>query len=273
MRFRHLLAAMAVLVGVASCGDGDADVATEEITSEVAAEGERATVTLRFTEDVSQEDRQTTVAVLDARLHDAGLTDSTVEADADRVTVEVLGTGADDADSIAGLLTEPGTLELRPVLATVPPAATPSCAADGSAPSSGDLLPQFDGPGEGPTSCYDLGPSEATGAIIADATAEEGGAGQWQIAIQLRPGPDGVDIFNAVAASCFDRGSSCPSGQLAIVLDGVVLSAPTIQQPTFNDRGISLTGQFTAAEADRLAIVLRSGALPVGLTVDQEGQG
>lgn len=272
MPIRQLLAAMAVVIAVASCGEDDTDVATEETTSETATAEEPVTVTLRFTEEVSEEDRQTTVGVLDARLDDAGLTDSKVEADEDGVTVEAPGADAGDADSIAGLLTEPGTLEFRPVFATVPPEAAPSCTADGPAPSSGGPLPQFDGPGDEPTLCYDLGPAEATGAIIADAAAAQD-AVAWQIGIQLRPGPDGVDIFNAVAASCFDRGPSCPSGQLAIVLDGVVLSAPTIQQPTFDDRGISLTGQFTAAEADQLAIVLRSGALPVGLTVDDEGQG
>lgn len=273
MRTRHLVAAMAVLALVASCGEDDADVATEEATSETATAEEPVTVTLRFTEEVSEEDRQTTVGVLDARLDDAGLTDSTVEADEDGVTVDVPGADAGDADSIAGLLTEPGTLELRPVLGAVSPEAAPSCAADGPTPASDGPLPQFDGPGDEPTLCYDLGPAEATGAIIADATAEQAAAAAWQIAIQLRPGPDGVDIFNAVAGSCFDQGPSCPSGQLAIVLDGVVMSAPTIQQPSFDDRGVSLTGQFTEEEADQLAIVIRSGALPVGLAVDGEGQG
>jgi preprotein translocase subunit SecD len=56
--------------------------------------------------------------------------------------------------------------------------------------------------------------------------------------------------------------------QLAIILDGSVESAPTIQTQ-ISDRGI-ITGRFTTQEADELAKVLRAGALPATLKTQQE---
>ena len=52
---------------------------------------------------------------------------------------------------------------------------------------------------------------------------------------------------------------------MAIVLDGIVLSAPTIQARL--DTGGTITGNFTQAEAQTLALQLRSGSLPIPLRV------
>jgi preprotein translocase subunit SecD len=46
------------------------------------------------------------------------------------------------------------------------------------------------------------------------------------------------------------------------VLDGVVQSAPTVQQPNFTD-AVSITGNFTQGEAEELSSVLNRGAFPV----------
>lgn len=53
---------------------------------------------------------------------------------------------------------------------------------------------------------------------------------------------------------------------LAIVLDGEVLSAPTIQAQL--DTGGVISGSFTEQEAKQLALQLRSGALPIPLRVE-----
>lgn len=56
--------------------------------------------------------------------------------------------------------------------------------------------------------------------------------------------------------------------RLAIVLDGTIKSAPTIQERiTAQGR---ITGDFTTDEANDLALVLRSGALPVPVEIEQE---
>ena len=56
--------------------------------------------------------------------------------------------------------------------------------------------------------------------------------------------------------------------RLAIVLDGVIKSAPTIQDRITYEGNI--TGSFTTEEAKDLALILRSGALPVPVEVEQE---
>jgi preprotein translocase subunit SecD len=55
----------------------------------------------------------------------------------------------------------------------------------------------------------------------------------------------------------------------AIILDGEVLSAPNINEPIYGGTA-QISGGFTVETANRLAIALRSGALPVDLTVVEE---
>lgn len=55
----------------------------------------------------------------------------------------------------------------------------------------------------------------------------------------------------------------------AIVLDGKVISAPVIREPITGGRG-QISGSFTAASANDLAVLLRAGALPAPLTVVEE---
>ncbi len=55
----------------------------------------------------------------------------------------------------------------------------------------------------------------------------------------------------------------------AIVLDDVIISAPRINEPITGGAG-RITGNFTPQEAENLAIVLRSGALPAKLRVVEQ---
>ncbi len=55
---------------------------------------------------------------------------------------------------------------------------------------------------------------------------------------------------------------------LAIILDGGVYSAPTIQ--TRISREGQITGRFSSQEATDLAIILRAGALPIPLIIEEE---
>ncbi len=56
--------------------------------------------------------------------------------------------------------------------------------------------------------------------------------------------------------------------QLAIVIDGNVVSAPVIQS-RISRQGV-ITGNFSAEEASDLAVVLRSGALPIPTRIEEE---
>ncbi len=55
----------------------------------------------------------------------------------------------------------------------------------------------------------------------------------------------------------------------AIVLDGKVISAPRILSPITGGSG-QISGRFTVEEANKLAILLRAGALPAKLTIVEE---
>jgi preprotein translocase subunit SecD len=56
---------------------------------------------------------------------------------------------------------------------------------------------------------------------------------------------------------------------MAIVLDNKVITAPTINEPIITGAGI-ISGHFTFDSAKELAIILRSGSLPVPIKIVQE---
>jgi preprotein translocase subunit SecD len=111
---------------------------------------------------------------------------------------------------------------------------------------------------------YRLGPIELTGAAMERATAVFVPSGQstqqtdvgWQVSFEL----------NSEGAAQFAEVTTRLTGQrLAIVLDEVVQSAPTITEPITGGQG-QITGGFTEQEAKDLAVVLNAGALPVELS-------
>jgi preprotein translocase subunit SecD len=125
-------------------------------------------------------------------------------------------------------------------------------------------LPEVDADGE-PVMIYKLGPSLATGRIVSDADAKVLPNGQWSVALVMRGGESGIDLFNSIAAQCNPPSDVCPTGALAIVLDSIVESAPTIEEPSYARDEIQISGSFTEAEAKNLAVALRYGRLPVQL--------
>jgi preprotein translocase subunit SecD len=132
-------------------------------------------------------------------------------------------------------------------------------------PESTVILEELDDEGEVETT-YQLGPSQATGEIVADADAVlDPGTGQWRVALEMKGGEDGIDLFNTIASQCSPPSATCPTGQLAIVLDSFVQSAPTIESPSYDKDDITINGSFSESEAKDLALVLRYGRLPVTL--------
>jgi preprotein translocase subunit SecD len=76
--------------------------------------------------------------------------------------------------------------------------------------------------------------------------------------------------FDTVGGKRFGDATSKNAGHLmAIVLDGKVISAPRIREPILGGTGI-ITGRFSVAEAQDLALLLRAGALPAPLTILEE---
>ncbi len=76
--------------------------------------------------------------------------------------------------------------------------------------------------------------------------------------------------FDQSGARKFGRFTQANVGRpFAIVLDGKVLSAPVIQTAILGGTG-QISGNFTVDSANRLAVQLRSGALPVDMTIVEE---
>ncbi len=73
--------------------------------------------------------------------------------------------------------------------------------------------------------------------------------------------------FSAEGSKLFDEATAANVGkQIAIVLDNLVISAPVVQQRISGGEA-QITGKFSTEEANRLAIMLRAGALPVGVEI------
>ena len=113
---------------------------------------------------------------------------------------------------------------------------------------------------------YQLGPSFATGEVFNNDATADIISGGWGVRVTLKNGAAGSDLWNIGAAQCYAKSTTCPTGRMAIVLDGVVQSAPSVNQPSFSG-GVDITGNFEESEAKDLARVLKSGALPVRLEV------
>ncbi len=118
---------------------------------------------------------------------------------------------------------------------------------------------------------YRLGPVALSGAAIEGADATRASSGDWRVQLVFRAGPEGIDRFNELAGRCFEGGPTCPGlgmdgrGQLAVVLDGTVVSAPTINVASFARDQIVISGSGDRAEAEALAVALRYGSTPFTL--------
>lgn len=110
---------------------------------------------------------------------------------------------------------------------------------------------------------YLLGPAGATGEVFTNDASAQIDRGSWVVVAQLRGGAEGEDKWNALAGKCYAGGADCPTKSIAIILDGVVISAPVVQEPSFTGGNVQISGDFTEAEATDLAKILQFGAVPV----------
>ncbi len=88
---------------------------------------------------------------------------------------------------------------------------------------------------------------------IASAAAGNDQAGRRAVDITLRD--EGARLFDAYARAHFEE-------RFAIVLDGTVISAPSINNTSFGGRAQISGGFTTSAEVNELVTVLKYGALP-----------
>ena len=108
------------------------------------------------------------------------------------------------------------------------------------------------------TAKYLLGPVVVSGTQVSSASA---GIPQGAVApaVQLSFTSAGQSAFTSATAVLATKSS--PQNQFAIVLDGVVISAPQVSYQI--NGGAQIDGNFTQSEANDLANVLKYGALPL----------
>ena len=161
------------------------------------------------------------------------------------------GTGTDSATPIAGI-----SAELNAQFATLDctnPENLQGATAD--APADTVVACERDGSGK-----YILAPAEVLGQQISDAQFGLDSTSGTQYVVSLSFNGDGTKAFAALTS----RVTSLPAplNQVAIVLDGLVVSAPSINEaiPSGN---AEITGNFSRIEAEDLSNVLKYGALPL----------
>ena len=116
---------------------------------------------------------------------------------------------------------------------------------------------------------YVLAPSLLTGTDIESAVAglPQQGSGGWQVDLTMTTG--GAKKFADATQNLYTQKS--PQNQFGILLDGVIVSAPQVNEAILGGQA-TISGSFTADEAKALAQVLKYGALPVSLNVDEVQQ-
>ncbi len=135
------------------------------------------------------------------------------------------------------------------------------------------VLPEYDTKTQKMIALYELGPTYVTGSGLSTASADLNQQGQWEVRPVFKSGAKGIDLFNKGAAECYSGATTCPNmsgasgghGQMAIVLDNRVLTAPTIDNPSFSADQITISGSFTESQVHDIATALKYGALPVPL--------
>jgi hypothetical protein len=116
-------------------------------------------------------------------------------------------------------------------------------------------------PDEAGEYCYRLGPQVATGEDLFQAAAVE--EQSWAVSVRARP--DSVSKLNDLFNACFRADETCPAldqsgrGGVAILLNGLILSAPQVNGLDLADDAFMITGAMTDTEASDLAAAINAG--------------
>ncbi len=234
-------------VGGVAMGGGQPDIT-------VSTNGNTLTVTLS---EVALRDRATqaieqSIEIVRRRIDETGVNEPTIARQgADRILVQL--PGVEDPDRVKRLLGTTAKMTFRLVDTNADPST-------GRAPPGSEILPSTEG-GRGQTAYVIRKKVEVDGATLKNATASTNSqSGEWVVNFE----------FNSAGANRFAEITKVNVGRpFAIVLDNKVISAPVIREPITGGRG-QISGNFSAATANDLAVLLRAGALPAPLKVIEE---
>ena len=218
---------------------------------EVTTQGNDLIIQLSKAEKLATDDRtvQQSLEIIRRRIDEVGTREPTIQRQGERrILIEVPGLGS--ADELKKLLGSTAKLTFHPVVGrTRDKNANPG--------PRNIMLPSADEEG-----VYYLVEDipVVTGDELVDAQPSFDQNGRPAVSFR----------FNVTGARKFgDYTAENIGSPFAIVLDGKVISAPTIQSHIAGGSGI-ITGNFTLPEATNLAVLLRAGALPAKMTFLEE---
>ena len=209
------------------------------------------TITLTDAEKQATDERtmQQSLEIIRRRIDEVGTREPTIQRQgADRILIQVPGIGS--AAELKAIIGTTAQLTFNPVVNRG--------ANENAAPGLGNsLLPDAEAPGV----FYIIETAPVvTGEQLVDAQPSFDQNGRP--AVSFRFDTTGARKFGTYTAENI-------GAPFAIVLDDEVISAPTIQSAIPGGSGI-ITGNFTVEESTNLAVLLRAGALPAGLTFVEE---
>jgi SecD/SecF fusion protein len=217
------------------------------------------------TADAEATDRA--LEVLRRRVDALGVVEPTlVRSGENRIVVELPGlTEPREAAEVIGRTAQ---LTFHPVLGAAAPGEQPADP-DAAAPSEPTVLPDESG------APLRLGPAALTGEAVDAAAAgvDVQTTGAWYVTVDFTgPGQRAWEQLTGQAA-CAAPGD--PTRRVAIVLDGEVISSPSVGAQVPCGVGITggttqITGQFSQDEAQDLAALIQGGALPVPVEIIEQ---
>jgi protein-export membrane protein SecD len=193
---------------------------------------------------------QQSIEIVRRRIDETGVVDPQITQQGDnRIVVQL--PGISDPNRIKELLGKTAHMTFQLVDDTAP-------AAGGLPPIGTEYLPMQDNPTQKLAVRKRV---DVDGGDLTDARAGTNPqTGEWIVNFS----------FNSLGARRFaDVTRENVNHRFAIVLDGKIISAPVIREPITGGQG-QISGNFTAASANDLAVLLRAGALPAPLTVVEE---
>jgi preprotein translocase subunit SecD len=171
------------------------------------------------------------------------------------------GTPADEPEVKSG--------DIKAALAwrTSPGVAAVKAFQDATCPLVGERTDDFDNPDKWLVTCDEEGIKYLLSSAVVEGTElDEANAGQeqnsleWQVGLKFKD--KGAEQFGEVSEALAPKGGALHGEQFAIVLDGQVISAPTMDAILSKEASIS-GGQMKESDAKSLATSLKYGALPV----------
>jgi protein-export membrane protein SecD len=227
---------------------------------DVSVSGRRIEVTMtpEARRQYGQEALADSVEVVRRRIDPAGQKEASIQPQGnDRIVIQA--PGDEDPEALKALVARTGQLSFH----RHDPAVSLSDAQTGLLPPGRIVLPMAEAEGGGFLVLHEE--PEVTGDMVESASAG------------LNPDGGGFQInfsFDNRGARRFGDYTRDHVGELfAIVLDNEIISAPRIQSPITGGSG-RITGNFSPEEAARIALLIRSGALPAQLTpLDQRTVG